>query len=112
MNGKYATGWMMIDGVWYYFSPAKADLGVMQTGWEFVDGKWYYMAESGAMMTGWQFINEKWYYLNASGDMFTGWLWDVNYNAWYYMHGENGDMLVNTTTPDGYFVGADGKWVQ
>lgn len=30
-------------------------------------------------------------------------------NSNYYFD-ENGIMLVNTTTPDGYFVGVDGKW--
>jgi glucan-binding YG repeat protein len=38
-------------------------------------------------------------------------------NAWvqsggkYYYVGATGAMLVNTTTPDGYWVGADGAWV-
>ena len=30
---------------------------------------------------------------------------------WYYL-GPDGVMLTNTTTPDGYRVGADGVWIQ
>lgn len=32
-------------------------------------------------------------------------------NDWYFF-GTDGAMLVSTTTPDGYLVGADGKWKQ
>lgn len=53
----------------------------------------------------------------------TGWWWrnaDGSYpmNAWkeidgkQYYFGSDGYMLSNTTTPDGYFVGADGAWIE
>ena len=32
-------------------------------------------------------------------------------SLWYYM-GADGYMLTDTTTPDGYYVNADGVWVQ
>lgn len=37
-----------------------------------------------------------------------GWL--QSGNDWYY-YDENGQLLVNTITPDGYRVGPDGKWI-
>ena len=32
-------------------------------------------------------------------------------NAWYYCN-SSGAMLANTRTPDGYYVGANGAWIQ
>ena len=48
----------------------------------------------GAMLTGWQFIDGKWYYLES------------NITSKY------GAMYKNRRTPDGYYVGDDGAWVQ
>ena len=45
------------------------------------------------MRTGWQIIDGKAYYFNASSE------------------GVTGAMLANTTTPDGYQVGADGAMI-
>lgn len=79
-------------------------------------------------------INET-YYFDSNGDMFTGFVvtldnktyffdtqltsregamvlaWKYIVSDWYYF-GIDGAMYVNTYTPDGYFVGADGKWKQ
>ncbi|MCD8221966.1 MAG: hypothetical protein LUD07_07245 [Clostridiales bacterium] len=41
--------------------------------------------------------------------MKTGWFQQGG--KWYYCN-EDGEMLANTRTPDGYYVGADGAWVQ
>ncbi len=46
------------------------------------------------MMTGWQQIGGKWYYFNSEKGSLEG------------------ILLRNTTTPDGYQVGADGAWIQ
>lgn len=75
------------------------------------------------------------YYFNATGDMTVGWLvtsdgkksfaemqknmsegalvigWKLIDGYWYFFDSE-GTMLVNTLTPDGYLVGADGKWIK
>ena len=60
-------------------------------------------------MNQWQYINDYWYFFNEKGYMVTGWvLWN---NIWYYCS-DSGAMLTNTTTPDGYRVGADGAWIQ
>ena len=47
----------------------------------------------GHMYTGWHQIDGKWYYFHEISD------------------GTRGHLLTNTTTPDGYQVGADGAWI-
>lgn len=105
-NGKMATGWLQWNGSWYYLKSS----GAMVTGWYKVDGTWYYFSGSGAMKTGWVMSGGKWYFLKDSGAMATGWLqWKGD---WYYLNTPNGDMAVDTKTPDGYYVNADGIWVK
>ncbi len=58
-----------------------------------------------AMAGQWMSYGNAWYYLQDDGTFAT--------NKWvgnYYL-GSAGIMLTNTWTPDGYFVGADGKWM-
>ena len=42
--------------------------------------------------------------------MVTGWK-EIN-NLWYYFDNTNGNMLVDTVTPDNYTVNANGVWVR
>jgi hypothetical protein len=103
------AGWAKnADGSWTF---NKAD-GTKATGWfQDTTGTWYYANTAGVMAANaWaQDSAGAWYYLGGSGAM--------TVNAWvqsggkYYYVGANGSMLVNTTTPDGYWVGADGAWV-
>ena len=72
-------------------------------------GWWYCNADHSYTTNGWQYINNLWYYFDENGYMKTGWI--LYKDAWYYC-GESGAMLVNTTTPDGYYVNGDGVWVQ
>lgn len=99
-DGSYVTNsWKQLtyNGItqWYHFGTD----GYMNTGWfKDTDGRWYYLktvsdGTKGMMMTGWQFIDGAWYYLNEVSD------------------GYKGAMYSNCKTPDGYFVGADGKWI-
>ena len=67
----------------------------------FTDADWnrYYLnpvddGTLGMMRTGWQVIDGKSYYFNTQSD------------------GTMGRLYVDTTTPDGYRVGADGAMVQ
>lgn len=81
---------------WYHFD----ENGYCQGGWfTDVDGARYYLhgahdGQFGAMYTGWQLIDGKYYYFET-----------VEGNG-------QGKLYVNTTTPDGYHVGADGQWIQ
>ena len=73
-----------------------------QYGWWFryPDGSWPH--------NDWQCIDGTWYCFNNSGYIRYGWInWE---NQWYYCD-SNGSMLVNTRTPDGYYVGGNGVWI-
>ena len=72
----------------------------------------YYFDAEGSMVTGWVKTtdNKTYFFENAKtkdeGKMVTG--WKKILNDWYYFN-VDGAMLTNATTPDGYFVGVDGK---
>ena len=70
-------------------------------------GWWYCYAEGGYPVNGWLLIDDCWYYFDGAGYMATGWIF---WNGQWYFCSENGDMLADTVTPDGYYVGADGAW--
>ena len=104
-SGLMQTGWVKENGSWYYLNNS----GAMATGWIQEKGIWYYLNKSGAMATGWIQDKGTWYYLNQSGAMETGWF--TVSDKWYYAN-ESGALAINTTTPDGYTVNADGEWVE
>jgi len=104
-DGSYPYNqWAKLDNIWYHFDGS----GWMQTGWIKDNGTWYYLDGSGAMKTGWVKDNGSWYYLQDSGAMKTGWM-KVS-GKWYYAY-SSGALAINTTTPDGYRVNANGEWV-
>jgi glucan-binding YG repeat protein len=67
----------------------------MLTGWvQTADGKWYFFENNknvneGKMIIGWRNVGGSWYYFT-----------------------EDGSMLVDAITPDGYKVNTEGKWIQ
>ena len=70
------------------------------TGW------WYENADGSYPQSEWKKINGSWYYFGNDGYMLES-QWIGNYYV-----GSNGAMLVNTTTPDGYKVDENGKWIK
>jgi len=58
---------------------------------------------------GWFKDDSNWYFFK-NGVMQTGWLKDSN--GKYYYLSSNGNMLSNTTTPDGFKVDNNGVWIQ
>lgn len=71
-------------------------------------GWWYALSDGSYVTSSWKNIDGNYYYFNSDGYMLVGWQFiDGN---WYYMDMESGKMLVNTTTPDGYFVGISGAY--
>ena len=66
-------------------------------------------AQAGPGQTGtWQALPDGGYvYLNEEGTPVIGWIEDGG--MWYY-GGENGVLLTDTMTPDGYYVNGDGAW--
>ena len=75
----------------------------------------YYFDKYGNMLTGWiHTIDDKWYFFensktSAEGKMAIG--WKLIQGSWYYFTSD-GSMMVSSITPDGFIIGADGKWVQ
>ena len=75
--------------------------------WKRNDKGWWYEEANGTYPTNaWKLIKDKWYYFDGVGYMVE--------NRWignYYL-GADGAMLVSTSTPDGYYVDATGKWIE
>ena len=69
-------------------------------------GWWYENADGSYPQSEWKKINGSWYYFGNNGYMLES-QWIGNYYV-----GSNGAMLVNTTTPDGYEVDENGKWIE
>ena len=86
-TGKARTGWLNLNGKWYYLDPANG--GLMLTGrYKDTSGNWYCADSSGAMRSGgWIFADGKWYYLNQNGSMHRGWLLDRG--KWYWLDAAN-----------------------
>jgi len=90
VEGQNQKGWKEISGSWYYFDPLT---GKMQDGWILADGKWYFLKTDTA----------NW------GKMAQGWTWVDGY---CYFLKDNGTMVTEEKTPDGYSISANGQWVQ
>ena len=126
---RVRSGWYLMGGSWYYVDP---DTERIVSGKEYtIGGKKYYFDYSGRMKvsdtrnysdgkyhidtidksgvitketelkTGWAIADGSYYYFK-DGTPYDGWL--GNYYISY------GQMLRNTTTPDGYFVGQTGVY--
>ena len=114
--GRPLTGWLEIEGAFYYFTP---DTGDMHTGWlELADnryylqqdgkrtvnwlelaGKRYLFNQDGVLQVGWQDTETGRYYLQEDGSMYTGWLDTAD--GRYYLK-DDGVMAAGwTETPDG-----------
>ena len=110
--------WMQDEKGWWY---KRADGSYPKNSWgyEAYNGKsyWYYFLDSGYMATGWVDVNGSKYYLFPNSDgwkgrMLTGWQW-IDGNCYYLdSQGQNeGALYRNTTTPDGFTVDSEGRWV-
>lgn len=74
------------------------------------DGRYWFRYPDGTYPANeWKEIGGQWYFFNAEGYMQTGW---ITWNEKSYYCTENGNMLSDCMTPDGYWVGADGAWIQ
>jgi len=118
-SGGTASGWQMINGNWYYMDPNNRNK-VTVSSWKDINGKRYHFNENGIMQTGWiTDIDGNQYFLSRDaatiGIMQTGWI-ENNPGKWYWCNTGAlntipvGALLVNSTTPDGYPVGANGLW--
>ncbi|MBQ7535187.1 MAG: hypothetical protein IJT43_06150 [Stomatobaculum sp.] len=81
---------------------------VFAYGWQSSGGRWWYgtnFDNSKYYSSGWQLIDRAWYYFDDDG-----WMVQDQWVGNYYL-GSSGAMLTNAWTPDGYWVGSDGKWI-
>ena len=101
-NGKWYEPWKKNNiGKWFVLS----DGNYHRNKWALIEDFWYYFDKDGYAVTEWKYINKKWYFFNSEAQMQSNsWIGD------YYV-GENGEMLVNTTTPDGKKVDENGKLI-
>ena len=110
--------WIQDEKGWWYKRP-DGSYPKNSWGYEAYNGKsyWYYFLDSGYMATGWVEVNGSKYYLFPNSDgwkgrMLTGWQW-IDGNCYYLdSQGQNeGALYRNTTTPDGFTVDSEGRWV-
>lgn len=107
-SGAASDGWMQDAQGWYYI---KADKTRATGEWQTIGGREYWFDSNAYMAVGWrQFSNGDWYYFKESSGMAKS-CWIEDQGDWFYI-GADGVLLMNTTTPDGYPVNADGIWVQ
>lgn len=72
-------------------------------------GYWWCNPDKTYPINTWKQINGKWYFFNEKGYR--------EENKWilsdhiYYFCGTDGAMLINSITPDGFYVGGDGAWI-
>ena len=110
--------WIQDEKGWWYKRP-DGSYPKNSWGYEAYNGKsyWYYFLDSGYMATGWVDVNGSKYYLFPNSDgwkgrMLTGWQW-IDGNCYYLdSQGQNeGALYRNSTTPEGFTVDAEGRWV-
>ena len=114
-DGQNATGWQLINGVWYYFDPKQQNYAAADR-WCLINNYWYHFDPDGKMQTGWYRSSDGlWYLLNDSrtssqpyGSMLTGWVCEGPGGCWYYFHSD-GHMAVSETV-QGYKIDSNGKW--
>lgn len=124
-NGYYlANSWFQdTDGKYYYFNMA----ALMAVNTDTPDG--YHVDENGVwdgnastvvketvnlgpgVATGWEPVDIGWKFRQSDGSYLTNsWKQDPD-GKWYYLN-EDGWMLKDTTTPDGFYVDENGVWQQ
>lgn len=97
---------------WYYYSSD----GENVTNYQTINNKLYRFGKNTAKLyIGWYTISgegtdtiSSWHYSYPDGSIKEGWVQDGG--KWYYVN-NNGAMLKNTTTPDGYKVNKKGEWI-
>ena len=107
-NGSQ-SGWQKDSNGWRYVKQNGTNAA---NEWLTIDGKEYWFDSNQYMATGWrQFVGGIWYYFENDGSLAKNKWVQNSQKQWFYV-GSNGEMLKNTTTPDGFYVNASGVWVQ
>ena len=123
--GLMQKGFLEVNKTFYYFDESGA---MKENQWFQTTEGWYYADKSGAVKVDeWFQVGDKWYvasgkgtiltnvfityqdevyHFNTSGEMAANEWFEVN-GGWFYAS-KSGAILRNTTTPDGYYVNANG----
>ncbi len=89
-----------------YMEVTAQELAQWKGTWSQDSRGWRYTGRDGlSAENGWREIGGVWYFFGADGYMKTGW---ITWEGKEYYCDASGAMLTNTTTPDGFYVGADG----
>ncbi|MGI5946097.1 MAG: serine hydrolase [Lachnospiraceae bacterium] len=103
------SGWQKDGNGWRYVKQNGTNAA---NEWLTIDGKEYWFDSNQYMATGWrQFVGGIWYYFENDGSLAKNKWVQNSQKQWFYV-GSNGEMLKNTTTPDGFYVNASGVWAQ
>ena len=91
-----AKGWVKTQNGYYYIDETT---NLMKTGWlKLPDGQWYFLdtqeGNTGALLTGWQWIDGYCYYFETTDAATLG------------------KLYTDTTTPDGFKVDKDGRYLE
>jgi len=108
-NNAIKLGWNQNSAGWWYVTDVEKNT-YYQGCWQLIENEWYSFQPDGYMKTGWLQDAGYWYWLKESGAMARNEWIKVDGKSYYL--GANGAMYVNTYTPDGYWVGSDGVWVE
>jgi len=109
IDGEYQKETLIeVDGHVYYFD----EKGYMLSDvFKEVGEYTYYFNRIGIAKSGWIKSNGEWYYFDDSLHMVkNAWIQSESMK-WYYLT-DDGTMLTDAYTPDGYYVNEDGMWVQ
>ena len=102
------NSWKKSDNKWYYINK---DGNTSKSQWIFDMGYWFYANKDGRISEDeWILVNGKWYFAKKGGYITTK-QWHLINGKWYYFN-TNGELSVNTVTPDGYRVNANGEWIK
>lgn len=123
--GLMQKGFLEVNKTWYYFDESGA---MKENQWFQTKDGWYYADKSGAVKVDeWFQVGDKWYIATGQGTILTNVMvtyqdedyhfkasgemsaneW-VEANGYWFYASKSGAILKNTTTPDGYYVNANG----
>ncbi len=101
-----ASGWTQDSQGWKY---KKADGSMAANEWVNDNNLDYWVDSNGYMAVGWrQFSGGVWYYFKPAGYMAKA-CWIQDQGDWFYL-GEDGKLLQDGVTPDGFQVDVNGIW--